>query len=209
MYTIHTICSFYIIYLINCMLEYSTVVFLYSKAFLVCRFLPVVFSRPAISALSNKVSHDLTFIWWMSRAMDNTSEFWSFLRIIYIPFSALSRALTHLVVGIWRGGLSFHFPAETSTVGIFPSIFFIRIFYNTLINRFFYFRAFKHVYRLFKEMGSPSNPCTYAHLIQLFGILFNKIPFNSVSQFFTWLYSREHSQIIVKINHTSRVASYF
>ena len=46
---------------INCMWDDSIVLFLYSKTFHGFSILPVVFSRPAFSVLSTKVSQDLIF----------------------------------------------------------------------------------------------------------------------------------------------------
>ena len=70
----------------------------------------------------------------------------SFRRFKYLLFT-ISSDFTHLMVRLWLGGLSSHFTAETSTVGICPSIFFIRRFFNTFINLFCNFHAFKQIYR--------------------------------------------------------------
>ena len=117
------------------------------QKFLDFRLLPAVFSMPTFSGLSNKVSQDLTFIWWMSRAMDKTSEFQSILWMIYITFSELASTLTHLwVISSW-GRFSSHFPAETKSVSIYPSGFLIRMLYNIFKNIFCYLHVFNHVYR--------------------------------------------------------------
>ena len=59
--------------LINYMLDYRFFLFMSSETFLGCSLLHVVFSRPAFRILKNKVTQDLKFIWWMFRAMDETS----------------------------------------------------------------------------------------------------------------------------------------
>ena len=190
------------------MLDDSIFLFLYSKTFLGFSILPVVFSRPYFSVLSTKVSQDLTCLWLMSRTMDETSKFWSIPEMIYITFSVLFSAITHLVVSSWWGGLSSHFPAETSMVGIYPSRFFIRWFYNTFINRFYYLHAFKYVYIFLTSNGfiiktlhirlpAPS----VWHVVQQYFIQF------CLTIFFTWLCSRENSQILIKINHKSSIVS--
>ena len=109
---------------------------MFSKLFLKCRLLPVVLSRPGFVVLITKVTQDLTLFWWIYRYMNKTNSFWSILQMIYIPFSALSRIFTCIRVSSWQGGLYSNVPALTSTVGICPSIFLIRMFYNTFINIF-------------------------------------------------------------------------
>ena len=131
--------------LINCMLYDSIVIFLYTIFVISCTLLSVVLSRPAFRVLRTEVSQYLTFVWLTSKAMDETSEFGYILRIIYIPLPALYNALANIWVSSSRGILSSIFPDDTSTVGIFPSMFFIRRLYNNFINRLWYFHVFKHV----------------------------------------------------------------
>ena len=133
----------------DCMLDYSVFILLSSNMFLSCRLLHAILSRTDFIILSTKVSQDLILIWWMSRAMDKKRYFWSIIRMIYIPFYALARALTHIRVCNWQGNLYYHLRNVTSTVGIFPSRFFIIRFYNTFINIFLYFHKLKHVYSFF------------------------------------------------------------
>ena len=111
--------------------------------FLSCRLMLAVLSRPSFRILRTEVSQDLTSIWWMSRAMNDKSWFGYILWMIYIPFSVLYSTLTNIGVSSWWGESSYYFPGVTRTVGIFPSRFFIRRFYNTFINIFWYFHAFK------------------------------------------------------------------
>ena len=68
-------------------------------------------------------------------------------------FSVLAWTITHLRVSSWQGGLSYHFPAVTRTVYIYPSRFFITRFYSTFINIFCYLHVFKHFYSWFKSNG--------------------------------------------------------
>ena len=145
-------------YLIHCMINKIIVLFLSVKFIYICGIIPTVLSRNSFRILISKVSQDLALIWWMTSFMDKTSVFGSILWMIYIPSSALSRVLTHLGVTIWQGGFSSHFPAVTSMDVILPSRFFISNFYNTFINRFWYFRAFKYVYSCFKSNGLTIKP---------------------------------------------------
>ena len=131
--------------IMHCMINNSIVLFLSVKYPFSCGVIPVVCSRPDFRILSTKVSQHLALISWIPGAMDNTSLFGSILRMIYIPFPVLYSSLIHLRVSILWGSLCSHFPAVTSTVVILPSRFFIRRFYDTFINRFWYLQTFKHV----------------------------------------------------------------
>ena len=102
--------------------------------------------------------------------------------MIYIPFSALASALTHLIVCSLRGGFYSNSPAVISMVGIWPIRFFIRRFYNNFPNRFCYFHAFKQFTATLKVMDSQSNHCTYACLLQLLRVLFKNISSNYTPQ---------------------------
>ena len=93
----------------------------------------IILTPPVQNELMRKVGLKISF--WM----------------IYIPFSVLVRALTHIGVSIIWGSFSYNFTVVTSTVGICPSRFLIGRFYKTFINRFCYFHAFKHVYSCFKS----------------------------------------------------------
>ena len=131
--------------IIQLIMNNSIVLLIYTNFFLSCRLIPTVLSGTDIRILRTEVSQYLTFTWWMSSAMDETSEFGYVLRIVYIPFPALYNALANIWVSSSRGILSSIFPDDTSTVGIFPSMFFIRRLYNNFINRLWYFHVFKHV----------------------------------------------------------------
>ena len=84
------------------------------------RLTPTVLSRTAPRIIRTEVYEYLTFIWWMSRDIDDTSKFGSILWMIYIPFNALARALTNIRVSILQGDLFSDFPAVTRTAGIWP-----------------------------------------------------------------------------------------
>ena len=141
-------------YIIHCMINNIIILLLSVKFIFSCGFMNAVLNRLAFLILRTKVSQDLTFIWWMPRAMDETIVFGSIIWMIYKHFSVLASAITHIRLSMWRGSFSSIFPSVTSTVGIWPSRFFIRMFYNTFINIFCYFHAFKHVYGFFKSNGS-------------------------------------------------------
>ena len=130
--------------------NYSIVLFLSAKYLLSCKLLDMVLFRPSFRIIITNVSQDLTFIWWLYRAMYETSYFGSIFRFFYIPFSALSGSLTHIGVSSLHGGFSYHFPDEIITVGIFPSRGFIRRFYKIFINIIFYVRAFKYFHRFLR-----------------------------------------------------------
>ena len=119
--------------------------FLYIKFISSPSIVPAVLGRPDFIIIRTKVSQDLTFIWWIPGAMDVKSVFGYIFRMIYIPFYDLARALTYPRVSIWRGESSSHYPDVTSTVGIFPSRFFLRRLYYIFINIFCYLYALKHV----------------------------------------------------------------
>ena len=118
-----------------------------------CGVMTTVLIRPNFRILRTKVSQDLLLIRWIPAATYETNGLGSIIWMIYIPFFARASALTHLGVRMLWDGFSSHFPAVTSTVGIFPSKFLIRRFYNTLINRFFYFHALVFFKNCFKRNG--------------------------------------------------------
>ena len=90
------------------------------------------------------------------------------------------------------------------------SYFFLILgFYNTFINIFWYFHAFKNVHIFFKVMDSQSNSCIYACLLQMLGILFKRVSFISFIKKITCRCPREHRQVLVKVKQTSSVESYF
>ena len=113
----HLICFLLQDNLIKCMLEYSIVLFLSSNFLLSCRILPTVFSRPAFSMLSTKVSQDLTLIRRRSRAMDETGfQFllkWStyrFQRLQALSSAAgwvLDKAYFTLLLLLWPSWLAY------------------------------------------------------------------------------------------------------
>ena len=111
---------------------------------------PVVRIRPTISVLSSKVSQDLTFFLRMSRAVDETG-FWFYRRDLYMLFYALAGALTLLRASPWWGNFSSLLPDVTSTVGVWPSRFFIRRFHYTLVNILNNFHTLKHINIPFKS----------------------------------------------------------
>ena len=119
-----------------------------------------------------------------SWAMYETCGFVSILQIIYICFTVFSSSITRLIVNIWRGGFSSHFPDVTGTVGIWPSRFFIIGFYYTLINIFWDFRAFKHVNICFKSNIFTIKSLNVQLLAPTIRHIFNKISFSSVTHFF-------------------------
>ena len=92
---------------------------------------------------------------------------------LYI-FSVLTSSLTHRRVSMRQGGFSSFFPAVSRTGIIWPSIFFIRRFYYTFMNRFSNIHAIKR---------------KYACLLQLLGILLSKIAFNSGNSKFSASFS--------------------
>ena len=113
---------------IHCMANNSIFLFLPFKFISICRIVSVVLSRNSVRKIRTKVSQDLTLIWIIPVAMYEICVFVSILHIIYIPFSVLASAISHLGVCIWRGGLSSHFTDFTRTVNIWPSMFLIRGF---------------------------------------------------------------------------------
>ena len=115
-----------------------------------CGIMPAVLSRPDFRIFRTKFSQDLAVIWWIIEVMDDTIVFVYNPGMLYIPFSMIANALTHLRVSDWQGGVSSHFISVTSAVGIWPHRFFIRRFYYTFINIFCYFHEFKHVNSCFK-----------------------------------------------------------
>ena len=140
-------------YLIHCMIKNIIVLLMSIKNISSCGIMSTVLSMTAFRIPRIKSFQEQASIWLISRAMDDTSVFGSILRMIYIPSSALVSSLTRLGLSIWRGVLSSHFYAVARTVDIFPSRFFMRRFYYTFINIFWYFHAFKNVNTYFKING--------------------------------------------------------
>ena len=114
--------------------------------------IPMVLSRLTICILSTKLPQDITFIRRISGAVDDTS-FRFALKVIYILFLALPRAIPCRGSGLRQGVLSSIIPDATRTVVIYPGRFFIRRFYYTLVNRFWNFYMLKHINILFKQNG--------------------------------------------------------
>ena len=59
--------------LINCIINNIIVLFLSVNFIFSWGVMPVVLSRPTFRIPRTKVSQDLTFIWWISRSMDETN----------------------------------------------------------------------------------------------------------------------------------------
>ena len=70
---------------IHCIVNDSVVLFLPVKYIPGYGAVPVVLSRNTLSVLTSKVPQDLTFLWIISRAVDETG-FWFSCRDIYITF---------------------------------------------------------------------------------------------------------------------------
>ena len=107
--------------LIHCIINNTTVILLSVKFTSSHGIISAVLSRPDFRKLRSIVSQDISSIWGIPRAMDETSVFGSIIWMIYIPFPTIYRVLTHLAVSIWQGVLSSYFPDVTNTVGICPS----------------------------------------------------------------------------------------
>ena len=95
---------------------------------------PVVLSMPNIRKLTFEVSQDLTFLWRISGAVDET-VFWVSRLAIYMPFSAIARALTLIRAIPRRGGFSSLLIDVTSTFGVCPGRFLIIRFYYTFVKK--------------------------------------------------------------------------
>ena len=113
-------------YSLCCLFNNSIVLLMSIKLPYVCRIFPAVLSRYTFRIIITKVSQDLAFIVWMPGDMYESCGFGFILRIIYISFPMIASTLTHIRVSIWQGWFSSHYHYVTSTVGIFPSMFFIK-----------------------------------------------------------------------------------
>ena len=83
---------------------------------------PSFLRRMLFSVLSSKYSQDLTFVIIMSSVIDHTG-FWCALWVIYISFTALSRAPILRGVIVWRGGFSSIILTDSIMIGVCPSSF--------------------------------------------------------------------------------------
>ena len=119
---------------IYCLYNNIIVLFLTVKFISNCGIVPAVLSMPNLRILRTKISQDLAFIWWLPGAMYDTCGFGYIIQTIYTSFTTLASTLTNIGVSIWWFGFSSHFPAVTSTVGIFPS-------------RFFYKKVLQHIHK--------------------------------------------------------------
>ena len=98
----------------------------------------------------------------MYRNMDKTSYFLSIIRMIWIPFSTLASALSHIGVRSWRGGFFSRFlmiPArlESALVGFFKKV--LKQLHKQIL-------LFPCVHTC-----SQQNPWKYDCLIQFLGIM--------------------------------------
>ena len=120
-------------------------------------------------------------------------------QVLHIFFGAF-QIFHQLQVKSVRGVFSNLIPSVISTVGIFPSIFFIRRFYYTFINRS-EIPIFPKMLTAFLNKIYPQwEPCTYACLEQLLGTLFIKFSFNSV----TSIYQKKYPQGRKPNTHSSQ-----
>ena len=87
----------------------SIVLFMPVNFIYVFGIMPAVLSRPNFIILRTKVSQDLAFVWWMTRAMYETYGFRSILRMIYISLPALSvfgKSAYPLIFLLWPAWLA-------------------------------------------------------------------------------------------------------
>ena len=122
---------------IRCNVNSRTIIFLPVKFLSLYGMVTVVLGRSTFKILRTKVSQDLEFFWWIPGAIYETG-FGITLRVVYIYFSGLERALTHLGLSIWWGKFSSLLTTVTST-------FFIGSFYYNFICRLHNFHAFKNI----------------------------------------------------------------
>ena len=126
----------------------SVVLFFFMESFPRYGIASAVPCRLGCSLLSSKFAQDRTFIRRISSAIYHTG-FWCALQAIYILFTELSSAPILWGMGVRWGGFSLIITIKSSTVGFYPSSFFIRMCYHTFINTFSDFRMLKHIYSIF------------------------------------------------------------
>ena len=131
------------------MLDDSILFLLNSNLCVEYRLLTAFLGSLSFGILRTKIIKNSTFIWWMSRAMNDTGWFWSIPCMVYIPLLVPDRYFTHIGVIFLQVGFSSCVPAVAITVSLCSSRFFIRKFYNTFINRFRNLHALKHIYIFF------------------------------------------------------------
>ena len=145
-------------YFIHCIIDIIIVLFLSFKFISSHGIMYLVLSRADFRILRTKVFQDLSYIWWVTGAIDDKSAFGSILSIVNAHFVVLAKDLTYLGLSIWWDSFSFHFSDVTRTVGIFLNRFLKRRFYITFINIFCYSQKFIHINSFFKSNAFSIKP---------------------------------------------------
>ena len=112
---------------IHCNVNDRIILFLPVKSISWYGIVPVVLGKSNINIIRTKVSQYLAFSWLIPWYMYETGGFGVTIWLVYIYFSALASALTHIILSMWWVCFSYLYPAVTSTGGIYTNSFYKKV----------------------------------------------------------------------------------